>query len=94
MVSPGDPWNFITSSLGGFNGQISVVGFTLEEEVLKILLYSLYILETWLLALLEESKASCSIPHKDLLPWDDLHHIAISDTNCRDDARWAYLPIW
>ncbi len=86
-VAPGEHDEFYNIVSGGFNGQISVVGLP-SGRVLKIVpVFSVHPENGW--GYSEETKPmlNTSLGH---IPWDDLHHIAISTTNAEHDARWAF----
>ena len=86
-VAPGNHDEFYNIVSGGFNGQISVVGLP-SGRVLKILpVFSVHPENGW--GYSEESKPMLNTSHG-FVPWDDLHHIAVSTTNAEHDARWAF----
>ncbi|MCH6232884.1 Sec-dependent nitrous-oxide reductase [Cognataquiflexum rubidum] len=86
-VAPGQHDEFYNIVSGGFNGQISVVGLP-SGRVLKILpVFSVHPENGW--GFSEETKPMLNTTHG-FVPWDDLHHIAISTTNAEHDARWAF----
>lgn len=86
-VAPGEHDEFYNIVSGGFNGQMSVVGLP-SGRVLKILpVFSVHPENGY--GYSEESKPMLNTAHG-FVPWDDLHHIAISTTNAEHDARWAF----
>lgn len=86
-VAPGEHDEFYNIVSGGFNGQMSVVGLP-SGRVLKILpVFSVHPENGW--GYSEETKPMLNTAHG-FIPWDDLHHIAISTTNAEHDARWAF----
>lgn len=86
-VAPGQHDEFYNIVSGGFNGQMSVVGLP-SGRVFKILpVFSVHPENGW--GYSEESKPMLNTAHG-FVPWDDLHHIAISTTNAEHDARWAF----
>jgi nitrous-oxide reductase len=86
-VPPGEHDEFYNIVSGGFNGQMSVVGLP-SGRVLKILpVFSVHPENGY--GFSEESKPMLNTAHG-FVPWDDLHHIAISTTNAEHDARWAF----
>jgi len=86
-VAPGEHDEFYNIVSGGFNGQISVVGLP-SGRVLKIVpVFSVHPENGY--GYSEESKPMLNTAHG-FVPWDDLHHIAISTTNGEHDARWAF----
>ena len=86
-VAPGEHDEFYNIVSGGFNGQISVVGLP-SGRVLKIVpVFSAHPENGY--GYSEESKPMLNTSHG-FIPWDDLHHIAISTTKGEHDARWAF----
>jgi nitrous-oxide reductase len=86
-VPPGQHDEFYNIISGGFNGQMSVVGLP-SGRVFKILpVFSVHPENGY--GFSEESKPMLNTSHG-FVPWDDLHHIAISTTNAEHDARWAF----
>lgn len=86
-VAPGEHDEFYNIVSGGFNGQMSVVGLP-SGRVLKILpVFSVHPENGW--GYSEETKPMLNTSNG-FVPWDDLHHIAISTTNAEHDARWAF----
>jgi nitrous-oxide reductase len=86
-VAPGQHDEFYNIISGGFNGQMSVVGLP-SGRVFKILpVFSVHPENGY--GFSEESKPMLNTSHG-FVPWDDLHHIAISTTNAEHDARWAF----
>lgn len=86
-VPPGEHDEFYNIVSGGFNGQVSVVGLP-SGRTLKILpVFSVHP-ETGY-GFEEETKPMLNTSHG-FIPWDDLHHIAISTTDAVHDARWAF----
>ena len=86
-VAPGEHDEFYNIVSGGFNGQMSVVGLP-SGRVLKIVpVFSAHPENGY--GYSEESKPMLNTAHG-FVPWDDLHHIAISTTNGEHDARWAF----
>lgn len=86
-VAPGQHDEFYNIISGGFNGQMSVVGLP-SGRVFKIVpVFSQHPENGW--GYNEESKPMLNTSHG-FVPWDDLHHIAISTTNAEHDARWAF----
>ncbi|MBK7427863.1 MAG: Sec-dependent nitrous-oxide reductase [Saprospiraceae bacterium] len=86
-VAPGEHDEFYNIVSGGFNGQISVVGLP-SGRVLKILpVFSVFPENGY--GYSEESKPMLNTSHG-FVPWDDLHHIAISTTKGEHDGRWAF----
>jgi nitrous-oxide reductase len=86
-VAPGTHDEFYNFVSGGFNGQMSVVGLP-SGRVLKIIpVFSVFPESGY--GYSEESKPMLNTSHGHV-PWDDLHHIALSTTNGEHDGRWAF----
>lgn len=86
-VAPGQHDEFYNIVSGGFNGQMAVYGLP-SGRLLKILpVFSVFPENGW--GYSEESKPMLNTSHG-FVPWDDLHHIAISTTDGIHDGRWAF----
>lgn len=86
-IAPGKYDEFYNIVSGGFNGQMSVVGLP-SGRVFKIVpVFSVHPENGY--GFSEESKAMLNTSHG-FVPWDDLHHIALSVTNGEHDGRWAF----
>jgi nitrous-oxide reductase len=86
-VAPGQYDEFYNIVSGGFNGQMSVVGLP-SGRVFKIVpVFSVHPENGY--GYSEESKPMLNTSHG-FVPWDDLHHIALSTTNGEHDGRWAF----
>ena len=86
-VAPGKYDEFYNIVSGGFNGQIGVYGIP-SGRLLKILpVFSVFPENGY--GYSEESKPMLNTSHG-FVPWDDLHHIAISTTNGEHDGRWVF----
>ncbi|WP_345250416.1 Sec-dependent nitrous-oxide reductase [Nibrella saemangeumensis] len=86
-VAPGKHDEFYNIVSGGFNGQMSVYGIP-SGRLLKIVpVFSVFPENGW--GYSEESKPMLNTSHGEV-PWDDLHHIALSTTNGEHDGRWAF----
>jgi nitrous-oxide reductase len=86
-VAPGKYDEFYDIVSGGFNGQIGVYGIP-SGRLLRII----PVFSTWPesgYGFSEETKPMLNTSHG-LVPWDDLHHIALSTTNGEHDGRWAF----
>ncbi len=87
FVPPGQYDEFYNLVSGGFNGQMSVVGLP-SGRVFRILpVFSVHPENGY--GFSEESKPMLNTSHG-FVPWDDLHHIAISTTKGEHDGRWAF----
>lgn len=86
-VPPGQHDEFYNIISGGFNGQMSVVGLP-SGRVFKILpVFSVNPENGY--GFSEETKPMLNTS-QGFVPWDDLHHIALSTTNAEHDGRWAF----
>lgn len=86
-VPPGQYDEFYNFVSGGFNGQMSVVGLP-SGRVFKIIpVFSVHPENGY--GYSEESIPMLNTSHG-FVPWDDLHHIAISTTKGEHDGRWAF----
>ncbi len=86
-VAPGkydELYNFVS---GGFSGQVSVYGIP-SGRLLKVLpVFSVNPENGY--GYSEETKAMLSTSHG-FIPWDDQHHLALSQTNGEQDGRWLF----
>lgn len=86
-VAPGQYDEFYNIVSGGFNGQMSVVGLP-SGRVFKILpVFSVHPENGY--GYSEETKPMLNTSFG-FVPWDDLHHIALSTTRGEHDGRWAF----
>ncbi|MCC5932416.1 MAG: Sec-dependent nitrous-oxide reductase [Cyclobacteriaceae bacterium] len=86
-VAPGQYDEFYNIVSGGFNGQMSVVGLP-SGRVFKILpVFSVHPENGY--GYSEETKPMLNTSFG-FVPWDDLHHIALSTTKGEHDGRWAF----
>jgi nitrous-oxide reductase len=86
-VAPGKYDEFYNIVSGGFNGQMSVYGLP-SGRMLKIIpVFSVFPENGW--GYSEESKPMLNTANG-YVPWDDLHHISLSQTNGEHDGRWAF----
>ncbi len=86
-VAPGKHDEFYDIVSGGFNGQIGVYGIP-SGRLIKILpVFSVFPENGY--GYSEETKPMLNTSHG-FVPWDDLHHIALSTTNGEHDGRWAF----
>ncbi|MFI5151264.1 MAG: Sec-dependent nitrous-oxide reductase [Bacteroidia bacterium] len=87
-VAPGkhdEIYNFVS---GGFNGQLAVYGLP-STRLLKIIpVFSVMPENGW--GYSEETKPMLNTSHG-FVPWDDLHHVALSQTDGLDDGRWVFV---
>ncbi|MFL5788376.1 MAG: Sec-dependent nitrous-oxide reductase [Flavisolibacter sp.] len=86
-VAPGKYDEFYNFVSGGFNGQISVYGVP-SGRLLKIIpVFSQFAENGY--GFSEETKPMLNTSHG-FVPWDDEHHIALSETNGEHDGRWVF----
>ncbi|MBN8820437.1 MULTISPECIES: Sec-dependent nitrous-oxide reductase [unclassified Spirosoma] len=86
-VAPGKHDEFYSVVSGGFNGQMSIYGLP-SGRLLKIIpVFSTFPENGW--GYSEETKPMFNTSHGPV-PWDDLHHISLSQTNGEHDGRWAF----
>ncbi|HEY4653691.1 MAG TPA: Sec-dependent nitrous-oxide reductase [Cyclobacteriaceae bacterium] len=86
-VPPGQYDEFYNIVSGGFNGQIGIYGIP-SGRLFKILpVFSVFPENGY--GYSEETKPMLNTTHG-FVPWDDLHHIALSTTNGAHDGRWAF----
>jgi nitrous-oxide reductase len=86
-IAPGKHDEFYDFVSGGFNGQIGVYGIPSGRLLRIIPVFSTHAESGW--GYSEESKPMLNTSHGEV-PWDDLHHIALSTTNGEHDGRWAF----
>jgi nitrous-oxide reductase len=87
-VAPGTQDEFYAFMSGGFNGQVGVYGLP-SGRLLKIVpVFSLHAENGW--GFSEETKPMLETTFGSI-PWDDLHHTAVSQTNGEDDGRWLFV---
>jgi nitrous-oxide reductase len=86
-VAPGKYDEFYSFVSGGFNGQMSVYGLPSGRLIKIIPVFSLFPENGY--GFSEETKPMLNTSHG-FVPWDDLHHIALSTTNGEHDGRWAF----
>ena len=86
-VAPGKYDEFYDFVSGGFNGQIGVYGIPSGRLLRIIPVFSTHPESGW--GYSEETKPMLNTSHGEV-PWDDLHHIALSTTNGEHDGRWAF----
>lgn len=86
-VAPGKYDEFYNIVSGGFNGQMSIYGIP-SGRLFKILpVFSVFPESGY--GYSEETKPMLNTSHG-FVPWDDLHHIALSTTKGVHDGRWAF----
>ena len=86
-VAPGkydEYYNFVS---GGFSGQLSVYGIPSGRLLRVIPVFSVDPEKGW--GYSEETKPMLNTSHGEV-PWDDLHHVSMSQTNGEIDGRWVF----
>jgi len=86
-VPPGqydEVYNFVS---GGFSGQVSVYGVPSGRLLRVIPVFSVDPEKGW--GYSEETKPMLKTSHG-FVPWDDQHHLALSQTNGEIDGRWIF----
>ncbi|MEO8795077.1 MAG: Sec-dependent nitrous-oxide reductase [Daejeonella sp.] len=86
-VAPGkydELYNFVS---GGFSGQVSVYGIPSSRLFRVIPVFSADPESGW--GYNEETKPMLNTSHGEV-PWDDQHHLDLSQTNGESDGRWLF----
>ena len=86
-VAPGKYDEFYNFVSGGFSGQMSVYGLPSGRLFRVIPVFSVDPEKGW--GYSEETKPMLNTSHG-FVPWDDLHHPALSTTDGIHDGRWAF----
>ncbi|MEJ7626885.1 MAG: Sec-dependent nitrous-oxide reductase [Ferruginibacter sp.] len=86
-VAPGKYDEFYNVVSGGFNGQVGIYGIP-SGRLLRIVPVFSQSPESGY-GFSEETKPMLNTSHG-FVPWDDQHHIALSQTNGEHDGRWAF----
>ena len=86
-VAPGKYDEFYNFVSGGFNGQVSVYGIPSGRLLKVIPVFSLNPENGY--GYSEETKPMLQTSHGSV-PWDDQHHLALSQTNGEHDGRWLF----
>ncbi|MBX9928760.1 MAG: Sec-dependent nitrous-oxide reductase [Gemmatimonadaceae bacterium] len=87
-VAPGSHDEYYAFMSGGFNGQIGVYGLPSGRRLKTIPVFSQYPENGW--GYSEETKPMLNTSYG-MIPWDDTHHPALSQTNGEDDGRWLFI---
>ena len=86
-VAPGKHDEFYNFVSGGFNGQVNVYGLP-SGRLLKVLpVFSVNPENGY--GYSEETKPMLETSHG-FIPWDDQHHLSLSQTNAEVDGRWLF----
>ena len=86
-IAPGKYDEFYKIVSGGFNGQIGIYGIPSGRLFRIVPVFSVSPESGY--GYTEETKPMLNTSHG-FVPWDDLHHIALSQTNGEHDGRWAF----
>lgn len=86
-VAPGKYDEFYNFVSGGFSGQLAVYGLPSGRLLRVIPVFSIDPEKGW--GYSEETKPMLNTSHG-FVPWDDLHHVQVSQTNGELDGRWAF----
>lgn len=86
-VPPGKYDEFYDIVSGGFNGQLSIYGIPSGRLMKIIPVFAVFPENGY--GYSEESKPMLNTTHG-FVPWDDLHHVAISTTKGEHDGRWVF----
>lgn len=86
-VAPGKYDEFYNFVSGGFSGQMSVYGIPSGRLFRVIPVFSVDPEKGY--GYSEESKPMLNTSNG-IVPWDDLHHIALSQTDGMQDGRWVF----
>ncbi len=87
-VAPGKYDEFYAFLSGGFNGQVGVYGLPSGRLLKLIPVFSQHAENGW--GYSEETKPMLETSYG-FVPWDDLHHTALSQTKGEDDGRWLFV---
>ncbi|WP_207513885.1 Sec-dependent nitrous-oxide reductase [Longitalea luteola] len=87
FVAPGKYDEFYNVVSGGFNGQVAVYGIPSGRLFRIIPVFSQSPESGY--GFSEETKPMLNTSHG-FVPWDDQHHIALSQTKGEHDGRWAF----
>lgn len=86
-VAPGEYDEFYSFVSGGFSGQMSVYGLPSGRLFKVIPVFSVDPEKGW--GYSEETKPMLNTSHG-FVPWDDLHHVEMSQTSGKIDGRWVF----
>lgn len=86
-VAPGKYDTFYNFVSGGFSGQLSVYGLPSGRLLRVIPVFSVDPEKGW--GYSEETKPMLNTS-QGIIPWDDLHHTEMSQTNGEIDGRWVF----
>ncbi|MBX7120313.1 MAG: Sec-dependent nitrous-oxide reductase [Gemmatimonadaceae bacterium] len=87
-VAPGEKDELYAFLSGGFGGQLGVYGLPSGRLLRTIPVFSQHAENGY--GYNEETKAMLETSYG-FVPWDDLHHTALSQTEGDDDGRWIFV---
>jgi nitrous-oxide reductase len=87
-VAPGEYDEFYAFMSGGYSGQVTAYGLPSGRLLKEISVFSMNAENGW--GFSEESKAMFNTSFG-VVPWDDSHHIELSQTNGEFDGRWLFV---
>jgi nitrous-oxide reductase len=87
-VAPGEHDEFYAFLSGGFSGQMTVYGLPSGRLLRSIPVFSQHAENGWGYA--EETKPMLETSYG-FVPWDDAHHVQLSQTDGVIDGRWAFI---
>ncbi|HMR91838.1 MAG TPA: Sec-dependent nitrous-oxide reductase [Chitinophagaceae bacterium] len=87
-VAPGKYDEFYNFVSGGFSGQLSVYGLPSGRLLRVVPVFSVDPEKGW--GYSEETKPMLNTSHG-FVPWDDLHHVEMSQTNGEPDGKWVFV---
>lgn len=86
-VAPGNYDEFYNFVSGGFSGQMSVYGLPSGRLLRVIPVFSVDPEKGW--GFSEETKPMLNTSHG-FVPWDDLHHVELSQTDGEYNGKWCF----
>ena len=86
-VAPGEHDEFYAFLSGGYSGNLTVYGLPSGRMFKEIAVFSQFPTSGY--GYSEETKPMLNTSHG-FIPWDDLHHPDISQTNGELDGRWIF----
>ena len=87
-VAPGEHDELYAFLSGGFSGQVVVYGLPSGRLLKMVPVFSQNAENGW--GYSEETKPMLETSYG-FIPWDDLHHTALSQTDGTDDGRWLFV---
>ncbi len=87
-VAPGEYDELYAFLSGGFSGQLAVYGLPSGRLLKTVPVFSQHAENGW--GYTDETKPMLETSYG-FIPWDDLHHTALSQTNGEDDGRWIFV---